>query len=112
METQLGLKSRVIKGNEWAQEAWKKCCDTMEQDELWKANMLSFENGCRKLNVLCLQLEASGWEKCLYPSLRCRERPADLTCFACPSVWPPDKLISDKAISEIKEKNGMNEIEW
>jgi hypothetical protein len=46
--------------------------------------MDNFEKGTDKLGVLCLQLQAEGFESCLYDEPRCRGV-KEIVCWACPS---------------------------
>ena len=116
MRTIAELKPRVLKGNEWCNDLWKRCQATTDNEVLWKQNMLAFEKGTRKLEQLCTELEAAGWEACLYETMKCKEHRGDITCWACPlTPWPQKETPEmQQAWDELKSANHkeQEEIKW
>lgn len=88
----LALRDRVKVGNDKLTKAWLQVLqigDPQErayQDERWyKAK--------EKLEYLCLELEAKGYEDCLYiedgrKGRRCPQSPDSSWCWVCPSTKP------------------------
>lgn len=118
MRTIEELRPRVLKGNEWCRDLWKRCQNTAGQDDLWKQNMLALEKGSQKLERLCTELEAAGWTACLYETMRCKEHWDEITCWACPlTPWPAKENPETKqAWDELKSANpnhiNTDEIKW
>jgi hypothetical protein len=66
----------------WA--AWQQCCDAADGDETaWRRQLEMFRRGTDRLYILCLQLKASGFTKCLYDTSLCLGT-TEITCWACP----------------------------
>lgn len=84
------LLNRVRLGNFRLHEAWVVACRA-ETDELFERHMAKVDKASPLLESLCLELEVSGYETCLYDKPRCRDS-ADKNwwCYVCPAkVMPP-----------------------
>lgn len=97
---QIVLLNRVRKGNEllWQTRQHAVECSSLEESE---ALMVSIDRAWPRLASLCLELEVSGFENCLYGEPRCRGAACSpgWFCYVCPSVWPP---VSSKLALESK----------
>lgn len=102
VQTSEELVRRIVKGNDWCRAAWQRCCDAADGDETaWHRQLEMFHRGTARLDILCLQLEASGYEKCLYQKPICLDTD-EVACWAClvtdrstvghPSALPLDML--------------------
>lgn len=81
------LLSRVKTGNEkiWDAYNWALVIDVEKERDKWDQAMDKIERAVARLNLLCLELEASGYERCIYDKPTCSLTKPWAFCWACPS---------------------------
>jgi hypothetical protein len=86
------LKERVRSGNDKLLDAWEKG----KRDGDIDRQLERIGNSWPKLSNLCLELEANGFNECLYDKPKCKTGDIEQFCFVCPREtihWPDGKLL-------------------
>ena len=110
------LRKRCIAGNEKLTEAYARLKEMTLSDEAWNAAMEKWHLANEKLSALCTQLEALGYEVCLYiekgvKTRKCLESRSSIgDCRVCPSkihYWENELMLlpsgGDPAAKETKQ---------
>lgn len=96
------LLTRVRNGNQVLYNAWLEACQS--DDAGYEAMMCRIDKSLPRLHNLCLQLQASGFDKCLYDVPRC-QGDNNLVVLDCDSL---DRFYELAAV--ICEKTGHSDI--
>ncbi|MBA7654459.1 hypothetical protein ES703_62339 [subsurface metagenome] len=89
----LTLRDRVILGNKKLNDAWEQIKGMVHDTEEWNYQMERWHQGNEKLSLLCSELQARGYETCLYLDDQgkkvksCLEQ-GGIGCRVCPSRFP------------------------
>lgn len=87
----LELRDRIIRGNQKLFDAWLKIREFAHNTEKWSQQMDRWSEAQTKLHYLCLELQAKGYEDCLYLDENgkrvksCLNNPDGFWCQVCPS---------------------------
>jgi len=83
-----GLIMRVKTGNERLKQEFFAAClaDESGENDKYEYHMQRIDKAYVKLERLCLELEVSGYEKCLYEKPLCTN--SSYWCYCCPSKIP------------------------
>lgn len=83
------LKQRVKAGNKRLNDAWEAICQIDHNSQRWADELERWHQANEKLSKLCTQLEALGFESCLYIENGIKTKPClpvdSLSCRVCPS---------------------------
>lgn len=81
------LKQRVKAGDQKLNDAWKAICQIDHNSQRWSDELEKWHQANEKLSMLCMQLEALGFEDCLYidDGIKTQSCLKDLSCRVCPS---------------------------
>lgn len=86
----LALRDRVRLGNEKLLQAWLQIRGLPDQEEMDRY-LVGWDRGLEKLQTLSTELEAKGYQDCLYVEKGRKTRPCDdlgNLCLVCPSLHP------------------------
>ena len=84
------LRLRCIAGNTKLNEAWEKIKQMDHASSAWAEAMENWHQANERLSLFCTQLEALGYDICLYleggkKTKTCLEQGDDIGCRVCPS---------------------------
>ena len=81
------LLERVKNGNKKLLDTWKQSCDSEPEESEHLMKMI--DKAWPRLNNLCLYLQASGFNDCLYGELFCSQN-EERFCYVCPELTKGD----------------------
>lgn len=89
----LALRDRVISGNKKLNDAWEQICQVNHESQEWEDLLERWHQANERLSLLCTELQAKGYEDCLYldsqgrKTVKCLEQ-SGIGCRVCPSTYP------------------------